>query len=134
MSTGGDCSSGTDSMELVFFSAAGLRFAVDASQIASSSLMSDDQIPPVETLLGFTTQDACGKRQTLLVRLEEGYMEFSAEGPVELSSISEDCFHPLPFAIRSRCGICGLRALLLVDSCCIPLVDLAMIAKGTSLN
>ncbi|MFA6921537.1 MAG: hypothetical protein WC216_06805 [Gallionella sp.] len=113
-------------LQVVSFTAAGHRFAVEAASVRAQHSATDDAIP-AEELLGLP--DACIAdtitRRVLIIRHATGDLPIRVAGPVSLSELSLDDLHPLPDLLAARCKINGIRALsagldgitVLIDFC-----------------
>lgn len=124
MTSSGECLKGTACLELVLFMAAGMRFAVDAAQIRSSTPDPGNNSGTVESVLALDPPPNHPPSQLITVKGEYQDTVLTAGIPVELCSFHPDSLHPLPEAIRARCRIRGIRALVRADCGFIPVVDL----------
>ncbi len=111
-------------LKLVLFKAGRHRFGVEASRIRSSGILPDYAIPSIESLLSLSGDESGRHRQCLTVKGRNQDYELSVEAPLELCALPLEAIHPLPSAVTAVCTLSGLRALALVDTSLILLVDL----------
>lgn len=111
-------------LELVLFKAGQHRFGVEASRIRSSGILPDYAIPSIEPLLSLPGGESGRHRLCLTVKGRNQDFELSVEAPLELCALPLETIHPLPAAVTAVCTLPGLRALALIETSLILLVDL----------
>lgn len=114
-------------LAVVFFTAGGHRFAVEAAQVRTQLPAGQSgTILMVEQLLGLLS---CGETQTrasrsiLLMKHPAGDYAVAVSKPVELRSIEINAIYPLPSLIVARCTLAGLRGLAMAPEGVTMLVD-----------
>lgn len=120
-------------LQIVSFTAAGCRFAVEAASVRAQHPATDAAIP-AEQLLGLSAPgvaDAAAKR-VLIIRHASGDLPVRVAEPVTLSELSLDDLHLLPEMLAARCNINGIRALSTGSDRLTMLIDFALIEWDSS--
>lgn len=116
-------------LDMVVFQAGNHRCAVEAAQIRGSRALMEqmdnaDAIATVESLLQLpkVAQTAC--EQVLLIKHAPHDVPLRISAPAQLQALPATAIHPLPPLLAARTGIAGLRALALMETGAVLLVDI----------
>ena len=115
-------------LQIVSFTAAGCRFAVEAASVRAQHPATDTAIP-AEQLLGLPDTGEAVAQRVLIIRHASGDFPIRVAEPVTLSELSLDDLHLLPELLAARCKIKGIRALSTSSDRITVLIDFALVDR-----
>ena len=121
-----------DSIELTIFSAGSFQFGIESSQVRGSRLTQEHNLLRIETILAIRDDRSELHRQTLIIKHPDGDYELSVSSPLQLCTVPASAIYPLPFAVTNRCTLPGLRAIGIIQSTTIMLLDICSIHPDRS--
>jgi hypothetical protein len=125
MTTGPANAESSIALNFILFNAGRHLFGVEASQIRSGSLLTDEEATSFESLVHISGE-ANKSRQCLTVKGKVQDYNISVEAPLELCSIQAINIYPLPKLLKVRCKMPNLQALAIVKNQLILLVELTL--------